>query len=248
MPNGLIAEDSLRVHPEGLALSLTLPWYRSLWLSSVGTLKVTIDGVEVPADDIAFELKGVRYTLDQLPEQSDVLWYLQEHPLLIVRREAPIAARRDARGRASSASCACPTCRSRPGEDGGPGMYVPNFVRQSLDADGDGSGCRTPGARVGRAAAASGDRRRPLQARTHALLGQRRVPRRLVRLRRAARPRRRARHRPGHRDRRLAGAADVPDRLGRVRDATGGPRSTSTASTRARSAPTSTWAGAATAT
>jgi len=91
MPNGLIAEDSLRVHPDGLALSLTLPWYRSLWLSSVGTLKVSIDGVEVSAADIAFELKGVRYTLDQLPEQSDVLWYLQEHPLLIVRREAPIA-------------------------------------------------------------------------------------------------------------------------------------------------------------
>ena len=90
MPNGLIAEDSLRVHPDGLALSLTLPWYRSLWLSSVGTLKVTIDGVEVSAADIAFELKGVRYTLDQLPEQSDVLWYLQEHPLLIVRRESPI--------------------------------------------------------------------------------------------------------------------------------------------------------------
>ena len=39
MPNGLIDEDSLRVHPDGLALSLTLPWYRSLWLSSVGTLQ-----------------------------------------------------------------------------------------------------------------------------------------------------------------------------------------------------------------
>src|SRR5688572_29211770 len=47
MPNGLIQDDSLRVHPEGFALSLTMPWYRSLWLSSVGTLKVTIDGTEV---------------------------------------------------------------------------------------------------------------------------------------------------------------------------------------------------------
>ena len=91
MPNGLIAEDSLRVHPEGLALSLTLPWYRSLWLSSVASLQLTIDGDEVPAEDLAFELQGVRYSLDQLPEQSDVLWYLQEHPLLIVARETPIA-------------------------------------------------------------------------------------------------------------------------------------------------------------
>ena len=58
MPNGLIADDSLRVHPEGLALSLTLPWYRSLWLSSVGTLQVTIDGEPVDAADLAFELAG----------------------------------------------------------------------------------------------------------------------------------------------------------------------------------------------
>ena len=48
MPNGLIDDASLRIHPEGLALSLTIPWYRSLWLSSVGTLRLTIDGEPVP--------------------------------------------------------------------------------------------------------------------------------------------------------------------------------------------------------
>ena len=35
MPNGLIVQDSLRPHPDGLALTLDIPWYRSLWLSSV---------------------------------------------------------------------------------------------------------------------------------------------------------------------------------------------------------------------
>ncbi len=132
MPNGLIAEDSLRVHPDGLALSLTLPWYRSLWLSSVGTLKVTIDGTEVSAGDIAFELQGVRYTLDQLPEQSDVLWYLQEHPLLIVRREAPIALGETHQVEIFG-ELRLPYMQIAPGQDGGPGMYVPNFVRQSLE-------------------------------------------------------------------------------------------------------------------
>lgn len=34
MPNGLIHDDSLRTHADGLALRLTIPWYRSLWLSS----------------------------------------------------------------------------------------------------------------------------------------------------------------------------------------------------------------------
>ena len=132
MPNGLIDDASLRVHPEGFALALTIPWYRSLWLSSVTTLRLTFDGVEVPEEDLAFELDGVRYGIADLPQQSDVLWYLQSHPLLIVRRDA--AGRSSARRTRSSCtgSCGCPTCRSRPGEDGGPGLYVPNIVHQRL--------------------------------------------------------------------------------------------------------------------
>ncbi|MBN9633563.1 MAG: diguanylate cyclase, partial [Actinobacteria bacterium] len=91
MPNGLIDDASLRVHPEGVALALTIPWYRSLWLSSVTTLRLTVDGVEVPEEDLAFELDGGRYSIADLPQQSDVLWYLQSHPLLIVRRDPAVA-------------------------------------------------------------------------------------------------------------------------------------------------------------
>lgn len=91
MPNGLIDDASLRVHPDGLALALTIPWYRSLWLSSVSTLRLTLDGVAVPEEDLTFELDGVRYAIADLPQQSDVLWYLQSHPLLIVRRDPAVA-------------------------------------------------------------------------------------------------------------------------------------------------------------
>ncbi|SDG58428.1 C-glycoside deglycosidase beta subunit domain-containing protein [Microbacterium pygmaeum] len=128
MPNGLIHADSLRVHPEGLALSLTLPWYRSLWLSSVTSLELTIDGVQVPADDLSFELQGVRYALDELPQQSDVLWFLQEHPLLIVARERPVelGERHEV---TLIGQLRLPYMQIAPGADGGPGMYVPNFVR-----------------------------------------------------------------------------------------------------------------------
>jgi sugar phosphate isomerase/epimerase len=131
MPNGLIADDSLRVHREGFALSLTLPWYRSLWLSSVTSLQLTVDGVEVPAEDLAFELQGVRYPLDELPNQSEVLWYLQEHPLLIAARSTPIelGETHDVR---LVGQLRLPYMQIAPGADGGPGMYVPNFVNQTL--------------------------------------------------------------------------------------------------------------------
>ena len=131
MPNGLIQADSLRTHPEGLALSLTLPWYRSLWLSSVTTLQVTVDGEAVEPGDLAFELDGVRYSLADLPQQSETLWYLQSHPQLIVRRAAPVALG-ETHEVGIVGELRLPYMQIAPGADGGPGMYVPNFVRQSL--------------------------------------------------------------------------------------------------------------------
>lgn len=131
MPNGLIADDSLRVHPDGAAIRLSIPWYRSLWLSSVVTIELTIDGEVVPPEDLSFELAGIRYRLDELAAQSEVLWYLQQHPLLIVRRETPIAL-----GEVHEVSIVgelrLPYMQIMPGQDGAPGMYVPNHVRQSF--------------------------------------------------------------------------------------------------------------------
>lgn len=131
MPNGLLTDDSLRVHPDGLAVSLTLPWYRSLWLSSVSTLRLTVDGGAVDADDLTFELAGRRYRLDELPEQSDTLWYLQEHPLLVVHREAPVSLGEEHRVEILG-ELRLPYMQIAPGTDGGPGVYVPNVVRQRL--------------------------------------------------------------------------------------------------------------------
>ena len=127
MPNGLLTDDSLRIHPDGLALSLTIPWYRSLWLSSVSTLKLTLDGVEVPAERMRLELDGVEYRLDELPEQSEVLWFLQSHPLLIVQRDAPLGLG-DTLDVVLHGELRLPYMQIAPGQDGGPGIYVPNIV------------------------------------------------------------------------------------------------------------------------
>jgi len=131
MPNGLIADDSLRVHPDGLALALTLPWYRSLWLSSVSTLTLTIDGETVPERDLSLELGGIRYLLADLPDQSDVLWYLQQHPLLIVKRAEPVSLG-ETHEVVLHGELRLPYMQIAPGEDGGPGLYVPNIVHQAL--------------------------------------------------------------------------------------------------------------------
>lgn len=132
MPNGLLDVASLRPHPDGLALALTLPWYRSLWLSSISSLRLTVDGQEIPAEDLALELDGVRYALADLPGQSETLWYLQEHPLLIARTERPVALGGQHAIRLAG-ELRLPYMQIAPGQDGGPGMYVPNFVDQTLE-------------------------------------------------------------------------------------------------------------------
>lgn len=132
MPNGLLDDSSLRAHPDGLALALTLPWYRSLWLSSVSSLRLTVDGQEVPAGDLALELGGVRYAPSDLPYQSETLWYLQEHPLLIAWRDTPVALGEQHTVQLIG-ELRLPYMQIAPGQDGGPGMYVPNFVNQTLE-------------------------------------------------------------------------------------------------------------------
>jgi sugar phosphate isomerase/epimerase len=131
MPNGLIAEDSLRPHPEGLALTLTIPWYRSLWLSSVTTLRLTVDGAGIAAEDLAFELDGTRYTIAELPSRSETLWFLQQHPRLIARLDRPVELGEQHEVEIFG-ELRLPYMQIAPGQDGGPGMYVPNIVRQSF--------------------------------------------------------------------------------------------------------------------
>ncbi|WP_432543779.1 C-glycoside deglycosidase beta subunit domain-containing protein [Kineococcus sp. SYSU DK002] len=130
-PNGLIARDSLRPHPDGLALRLTLPWYRSLWLSSVTSLRVTVDGAEVPQDDLTLDLGGTRYALADLPAQSGTLWFLQDHPSLVVRRDTPVAPGEQHEVEVAG-ELRLPYMQIAPGQAGGPGVYVPNHVRQAF--------------------------------------------------------------------------------------------------------------------
>jgi Domain of unknown function (DUF6379) len=132
MPNGLLDDSSLRTHPDGLALALTLPWYRSLWLSSVSSLRLAVDGQDIPTEDLSLELEGVRYALPDLPAQSETLWYLQEHPLLIVKRQDPVAMGEQHTVQLIG-ELRLPYMQIAPGQDGAAGMYVPNFVNQTLE-------------------------------------------------------------------------------------------------------------------
>ncbi|GIH64509.1 MULTISPECIES: C-glycoside deglycosidase beta subunit domain-containing protein [Microbispora] len=87
----VLTEDSLTRRPGGLAVALKVPWYRSLWLSSVSDIAVTVDGERVPRDDLRVELGERTYHVDELKEQWDTLWFIQDRLQVVVPREKPPA-------------------------------------------------------------------------------------------------------------------------------------------------------------
>ena len=87
--NTLLSDDSLSVRPEGLAIAIQLPWYRSLWLSSVSDIAVIVNGREVPTGTLTVELAARTYRVPELPDQWDVLWFIQDRLIVVAPLEEP---------------------------------------------------------------------------------------------------------------------------------------------------------------
>jgi hypothetical protein len=87
----VLTDDSLLRRPEGLGIALTVPWYRSLWLSSVTGIAVAVEGREIPADDLRVELGERTYRVGELADQWDVLWFIQDRLVVVVPLDEPPA-------------------------------------------------------------------------------------------------------------------------------------------------------------
>ena len=74
----VVAEESLRRVPEGIAFDVRIPWYRSLPYSCVEGLEVSIDGQRIDPQSLAIELGGERYALGDLPPMHDHWWYVAD--------------------------------------------------------------------------------------------------------------------------------------------------------------------------
>jgi hypothetical protein len=86
----VLTDDSLIRRPEGLGIALTVPWYRSLWLSSVSDIAVSVAGREIPKDDLRVELGERTFGVDELADQWDVLWFIQDRLVVVVALDRPV--------------------------------------------------------------------------------------------------------------------------------------------------------------
>lgn len=125
--NSLFAEKDVRRTDDGLAVSVQIPWYRSLWLSAVDGVAASVNGTPVPQDDLRFVLEGHSYRIEELPEQSDTLWFVAERPEVMITLENPPAP-----GEKLTVEVVLTMrllyMQIMPGTDGGPGRYVTNRV------------------------------------------------------------------------------------------------------------------------
>ena len=87
----VLTDDSLLRRPEGLGIALTVPWYRSLWLSSVTDIAVAVEGREIPKDELRVELGDRTYLVEELAGQWDVLWFIQDRLVVVVPLDEPVA-------------------------------------------------------------------------------------------------------------------------------------------------------------
>lgn len=77
-PELLLGADAGVAGENGFELRIRLPWYRSLPLSSVLGVKVSLDGAPVPADSLKLRVNGRSRTFDELAEVWDEVWFIQD--------------------------------------------------------------------------------------------------------------------------------------------------------------------------
>lgn len=119
----VLSKQSLTATANGLSLAMTVPWYRSLWVSSVTSINVHVDGVEIPQDKLSFRLNGQSWPMSEVPNQWETLWFMQDRAYLdmdlgkagVVGEEHEITFHIELR---------LPYMQIKPG------LYLPNIVHQ----------------------------------------------------------------------------------------------------------------------
>jgi len=130
--NSLFSEKDVTRRDDGIAVSIQLPWYRSLWLSAVDDVDVTVNGVVIPKETLRFELQGRSYTVAELPDQWDTLWFVADRPDIFIPLEGVLDGDVPAVGERITVEVVLTMrllyMQIAPGVDGGPGRYVTNRV------------------------------------------------------------------------------------------------------------------------
>ena len=82
----VVVNDSLRATESGCEVELRLKWYRSLQLSCVDRLEVTLDGKSIDPSLLRLSINGHEFKLDELADLVEEYWFVQDSAVLRINQ------------------------------------------------------------------------------------------------------------------------------------------------------------------
>ena len=82
----VVREDALSASGEGYALEIHSHWYRSLPLTSLAVVDLTLDGERVDPSELSVEANGKSFSFDELEQGYDEWWFTTDAVTLHVPR------------------------------------------------------------------------------------------------------------------------------------------------------------------
>ena len=88
----VLNENAVRATPGGYEIDVHLPWYRSLPLSCVENIDVSIAGNRYARDKLRVQHDGRELTVDALASLVDEQWFVQDPLTVVVPVASPLTA------------------------------------------------------------------------------------------------------------------------------------------------------------
>lgn len=82
IPDRIIEQGTLSAHDGRAAVEVRLPWYRALPASCISTAKLTIDGVEAPAESLRWQMNGEEFTFAEMKTNTREWWFPTDSAVL----------------------------------------------------------------------------------------------------------------------------------------------------------------------
>ncbi|MBN9194162.1 DUF6379 domain-containing protein [Microbacterium sp.] len=75
IPDRIIEQGTLTTDGDRTAVEVRLPWYRALPGSCIAGAKLSVDGVEAPADSLRWRMNGREFRFEELVDETGEWWF-----------------------------------------------------------------------------------------------------------------------------------------------------------------------------
>lgn len=82
IPDRIIEQGTLTTDGTRAAVEVRLPWYRALPASCIAGAKLSVDGVEAPAESLRWEMNGRTFTFAELAPNTEEWWFPTDSAVL----------------------------------------------------------------------------------------------------------------------------------------------------------------------